>query len=220
VGGRELSFEPQPETAVPSGVPELSLEPESMDTLDGLPVLEATPALDDLPILEAEPAAEPSPKVIVDPEVLARPPEEGQMLVDESEFVPALGSRAPATPPVISGEQRVIVHMVEGAVKRGVLRDVDLGAEAFQMEGQAGHVESVARSRVKAVFFMLPQGVPPPPIEGSKLRVTFSDGRQIVGFTSTYDPRAVGFFVIPADARTNTQRIYIFNSSVRNVVQG
>ena len=106
-------------------------------------------------------------------------------------------------------------------MKRGVLRNVDLLDESIALEPQgAGSPERVPAARLKAVFFMLPPGSRPPLVSGNKLRVTFNDGRQIVGFAKDYSDGKPGFFVIPADNRTNTARIFIYRGSVQSVVEG
>ena len=50
-----------------------------------------------------------------------------------------------------------------------------------------------------------------------KLRVTFRDGRQLAGFSSDHRASGIGFFVVPADNRTNTERIFIYRASVDKV---
>ena len=121
----------------------------------------------------------------------------------------------------IAGEHRVIIHTVEGQVKRGAIRDVDLLDAAIPLEQQAGFApESIAIQRVKAIFFMLATGSRPPQPEGQKIRVTFNDGRQVAGFSNDYQGTGEGFFVIPADTRTNTSRIFIYRSSVQTVAEG
>ena len=119
--------------------------------------------------------------------------------------------------PEIKGEHRVILHTVEGQVKRGVLRDTKLDDETVGLEAQPGAIERIARPRIKAIFFMLPAGVKAPAPTGDKLRVTFKDGRQLAGFSSDHRGTGLGFFVVPADNRTNTERIFIYRASVEKV---
>ena len=64
---------------------------------------------------------------------------------------------------------------------------------------------------------MLPAGQKAPAPSGDKLRVTFKDGRQLAGFSSDHRASGIGFFVVPADNRTNTERIFIYRSSVEKV---
>jgi hypothetical protein len=112
----------------------------------------------------------------------------------------------------------VVVHTVEGLVKRGVLDDPDLDAPALALAPQPGApVEAIAAEKVKAVFFMLSPGEKAPVAEGKRVRVTFRDGRQIAGFSPDYREDGIGFFMIPADTKTNTGRIWVFRAAVRQV---
>jgi hypothetical protein len=119
---------------------------------------------------------------------------------------------------IVTGLHRVVVHTVEGQVKRGSLADPDLEASELLLSPQpSGATEALPAERVRAIFFMLGAGEKPPAPEGMKVRVTFKDGRQVAGFSPDYDPRANGFFMIPADTRTNTARIWVYRSAVRQV---
>ncbi|HYO65635.1 MAG TPA: hypothetical protein VEU33_06090, partial [Archangium sp.] len=141
--------------------------------------------------------------------------------------LPAVQPSAPASAvmaPVnafIEGEHRVIIHTVEGQVKRGAIRDVDLLDEVIPLEQQTGFApERIPITRVKAIFFMLATGSRPPQPDGQKVRITFTDGRQVAGFSDDYKNPGQGFFVIPADTRTNTSRIFIYRASVQAVAEG
>ena len=118
---------------------------------------------------------------------------------------------------IIKGEHRVILHTIEGQVKRGAIRDANLGDDAVGLETQPGALEKIPRPRIKAIFFMLPAGEKAPAPKGDKLRVTFRDGRQLAGFSSDHRASGIGFFVVPADNRTNTERIFIYRASVEKV---
>jgi hypothetical protein len=121
----------------------------------------------------------------------------------------------------VEGEHRVIIHTIEGQVKRGIIRDVDLLDEAIALEQQTGFTpERIPGKRVKAIFFMLPAGARQPQAEGQKIRVTFSDGRQVAGFSRDFKEGGQGFFLIPADNRTNTARIFVYRSNVQAVAEG
>jgi hypothetical protein len=114
-----------------------------------------------------------------------------------------------------------VVHTLEGQVKRGTVRNPNLEGEHLDLEIIAGQPpERIATRRLKAVFFLLPPGSRVPASEGPKLRVTFSDERQVAGFAPGYSPTDSGFFMIPADTRTNTARIYIFRAAVKNIARG
>jgi len=125
---------------------------------------------------------------------------------------PEAGSR------VIPGLHRVVVHTVEGQVKRGQLHDPDLSADLLALLPQAGAAaELLPADRVRAIFFMLGAQETAPAPSGLKVRVTFKDGRQVAGFSADYDPESSGFFMVPADTRTNTARIWVYRKAVRQV---
>jgi hypothetical protein len=52
---------------------------------------------------------------------------------------------------------------------------------------------------------------------GRKLEVTFKDGETIIGTTEAWTPRKLGFFLFPADARTNNLRVFVVNRNVAQV---
>jgi hypothetical protein len=80
--------------------------------------------------------------------------------------------------------------------------------------------ESIYHSEVKAIFFMLPPGERPRPASGSKVRVTFADGRAIDGTRDGGEGKH-GFFLVPADAaRTNTRRIYVARDAISDLKDG
>jgi hypothetical protein len=144
------------------------------------------------------------------------------LTIDEAPLEVAAPPAVPAPPPpaqrVVAGLHRVVVHTVEGQVKRGSLSDPDLEASELVLFPQpSGPTEALPAERVRAIFFMLGSGEKPPAPEGQKVRVTFKDGRQVAGFSPDYDPAANGFFMIPADTRTNTARIWVYRSAVRQV---
>ncbi|MBI3184527.1 MAG: hypothetical protein HYZ28_20520, partial [Myxococcales bacterium] len=205
-------------------------------TEPGAPAWETPPAVI---IEEEQPAAEEPPEAqLIEEEIPAPPPAPPRLApaavplariplksVSKEELFDRGGlnltGEAAQRKSFVEGEHRVIIHTVEGLVKRGTVRDIDLQEEVIPLENQAGGApERIATSRVKAVFFMLQPGSRQPPTAGKKIRVTFIDGRQVAGFSSDFGNDEPGFFMVPADNRTNTARIYIFRSSVQTVAEG
>jgi hypothetical protein len=128
-------------------------------------------------------------------------------------------AEAPAKPASrLAGTHRVVVHTVDGQVKRGVLEDADLAAAVLGVAAQPGGAQDVVPAdRVKAIFFMLAAGETAPAPAGKKVRVTFRDGRQVAGYCPDYREDGAGFFMIPADTRTNTGRIWVYRAAVKGV---
>jgi hypothetical protein len=118
----------------------------------------------------------------------------------------------------VRGTHRVVIHTADGQVKRGTVSDLALDAGEVLLTCQTGGAaESVPVEHVKAIFFMLSAGESPPQPEGKKVRVTFRDGRQVAGYSVDYAPERIGFFMVPADARTHTARIWVYRTAVRQV---
>jgi len=46
------------------------------------------------------------------------------------------------------------------------------------------------------------------------MEVTFQDGEVLVGSTLGYDPKRQGFFILPADPKSNNTRVYVVSIAV------
>jgi len=53
--------------------------------------------------------------------------------------------------------------------------------------------------------------------QGRKAEVTFRDGEKIVGTTDAYNPQKIGFFMVPADPRSNNQRVFVVTKNARQI---
>jgi len=125
-----------------------------------------------------------------------------------------------ASPSFVTGEHRIVLHTVEGQVLRGSIANADLEDSELPLIQPNGAVARVPAGNVKAIFFMLPSGEQPPQASGTRVQITFSDGRQISGLAPDYSPGAAGFFVLPLDARTNTARVWVYRAAVRQMSVG
>ena len=52
---------------------------------------------------------------------------------------------------------------------------------------------------------------------GQRIRVVFKDGEVLHGMTHGWDPHVPGFFVLPADERSNNERCYVVSSATSEV---
>jgi hypothetical protein len=71
-----------------------------------------------------------------------------------------------------------------------------------EFEGNPGHVE-------EKQFATRPLG--------RKIEVTFRDGEVLVGSTLNYRPDGQGFFVQPADTRSNNLRVFVTHAVIRHI---
>jgi len=53
---------------------------------------------------------------------------------------------------------------------------------------------------------------------GRKIRVQFKDGEVLAGFTPDFSPVRSGFFLLPADLQSNTDRCYIVAAATEKVI--
>lgn len=201
-------LEPLPAEREPEPLSLAELE-HSME-IDVPPEIAAAYDLAPAPAASLDFAEPPAPADVEEPVDLAA---EAEPEVEVASEAPAGGGAA-----LVSGVQRVVVHLLDGQVLRGSLTDADLEAPELELDtGAPGAVEQVQSAGVKAIFFMLAPGEQPPVAQGKRVRVIFRDGRQVAGFAPDYREELAGFFVIPADARTNTGRIWVYRAAVRQV---
>ena len=111
------------------------------------------------------------------------------------------------SPTFVEGEHRVVLHTLEGQVRRGTVQDLDLLDPVIRLAQPGRPPEAIAADRVKAIFFMQEPGTPPPPSTGRRIRVGFADGRQIVASPRTSTGASRGSSSSPPSTRTHTARI-------------
>jgi hypothetical protein len=174
----------------------------------GRAVLLAPAALD---VMEDGEALPPEPTAGVEFEAPAPPPATDVATGAEVFGAPYL------SPTFVDGEHRVVLHTLEGQVRRGSVKDLDLLDPVIRLAQPGRPPEAIPAERVKAIFFMQEPGTPALPSAGRRIRVGFSDGRQIVGFSEDVDAGEQGFFLVPADTRTHTARIYVFRAGVQSI---
>jgi hypothetical protein len=126
----------------------------------------------------------------------------------------------------------VVARFADGRLLKGQTNDCLPSKDRFHLlpEDKALGTTAleVAVSELKALFFVkdlkgdqvhaetnaFEAGKATP---GRKLKVTFLDNEVIVGTTQGYQPDRPGFFLVPADARSNNERCFIVMKSVKLV---
>jgi hypothetical protein len=125
---------------------------------------------------------------------------------------------------------KVVVAFLDGHRSRGCVYDFSPLKDMFRLTAESGlspqKGTEIGLKDLKAVFFVkdfkgdrrykesqkIGEGKP-----GRKIEVTFSDGEKIVGTTQAYSPKSKGFFVFPADPKSNSLRVFVVNWNVRDV---
>ncbi len=123
-------------------------------------------------------------------------------------------------------QNKVIVHFKNGKIMKGVTSDFLPNKTEFHISDLNGKMENIEVSQLKGVFFVKDMAgdvnheysyEDVVVAGGRKIRVEFSDGETMVGYTLSYSPDRQGFFMIPADFQGNNERIFVVKSATTNV---
>ncbi len=129
------------------------------------------------------------------------------------------------------GWHRLVVRYLDGRLVKGYGRDlqptrgtVDLWSEP------GGPTESritIPLAQLKAVFFVqdfdgdssyaIEASTEEAAAVGRRITITFVDGEVLRGTTLSYNHGAPGFFVSPADSRTNNMKMFVLSGAIRHV---
>jgi len=126
---------------------------------------------------------------------------------------------------------KVVVRYSDGKLIKGFAQDFFPNKERFHLipaDNPSGGAVEVSMKDLKAIFMVRDfigsslykerkkyiEGEKP---SGKKVEVTFSDGEVLVGSTLGYDPKRQGFFIFPADPKSNNIRVYAVCSAVEKV---
>ena len=128
---------------------------------------------------------------------------------------------------------KVVIHYVNGKIAKGFTQDFFPNKDRFHLSPASkpsGDPVEVLLKDLKAIFFVRDftgnsqyaerkkylEGEQP---QGRKVEVTFSDNEILVGSTLGYDPKRPGFFVFPADPKSNNIRLFAVTLAVKKVRQ-
>jgi hypothetical protein len=126
---------------------------------------------------------------------------------------------------------RVVAHFTDGRVVKGTTQDFFPNRPIFRIlpVGTEKEVEIQCR-QLKAVFFVKDltgeenrrdlRGFLESPAEttkGKKIAVKFKDGEFLCGYSLSYSPERVGFFLFPADPGSNNLRIYVMTYAATEI---
>ncbi|WP_291271915.1 hypothetical protein [Geothrix sp.] len=127
---------------------------------------------------------------------------------------------------------QVVARFLDGTTLKGQTSDFLPTKNLFHIllagTGHGAKPQEVKVPDLKAVYFVRRlEGDPdhhktndfPPfaPTPGRKVQVTFKDGEVLVGTTQGYQPDRPGFFLLPADPRSNNERCFIVTTATQSV---
>jgi hypothetical protein len=126
---------------------------------------------------------------------------------------------------------KVVARYIDGRIIKGLTQDFFPNKDRFHVSPAnkpPGETIEILLKVLKAVFFVrdfagdaqynerkgYSQGDKP---SGRKIEVTFKDGEVLVGTTLGYDPNRPGFFLFPADPKSNNIRVFAVTTAVKRV---
>ena len=126
---------------------------------------------------------------------------------------------------------KVVARYINGKRVKGFSQDFFPNKDRFHISPAAKPPEEAVEviiKDLKAVFFVRDfagnyqyderksymEGERP---SGRKIEVMFKDGEVMVGTTLGYDPSRPGFFLFPADPKSNNIRVFAVSTAVKKV---
>ena len=123
-------------------------------------------------------------------------------------------------------QNKAVVHSRDGRILKGHINDFRPNKAEFHLETLENEVSLLNVADVKAVFFTKDHDGDAGRQDsyddvvaggGRRMKVTFADGEEIVGYVSSYSPDRIGFFLLPADLESNNERVFVVTSSCKDV---
>jgi hypothetical protein len=129
-------------------------------------------------------------------------------------------------------QNKIVVRYNDGRLMKGITSDFMPNRDLFHLvpvEASPGvKPVDVPVRELKAVFFVKDytgnseyqerkEFEPAKPVPGRKIKVVFKDSEVILGTTQGYQPGRPGFFIIPADPRSNNERLYVVSAATQEV---
>jgi hypothetical protein len=128
---------------------------------------------------------------------------------------------------------KIVLRFANGAVIKGSTRNFSPNKDCFHFipaDSPSNGAIEVLLKDLKAVFMVrdfigTPQYnerkkyIEEEKPSGKRIEVTFADGEVMVGSTLGYDRNRLGFFIFPADPKSNNIRVFVVSSAVKSVRQ-
>lgn len=124
------------------------------------------------------------------------------------------------------GTNRVVVRLKDNSILKGKTNNFFPNKTSFHLELVTGEQMEIHIEELKALFFVksyegdkqhqknyadkVPGG-------GRRIKVKFSDGETIVGYTTGFSPDRAGFYMVPADLKGNNERIFVVASATEAI---
>jgi hypothetical protein len=121
---------------------------------------------------------------------------------------------------------KAVARFKDGTLMKGATSDFSATKTEFHLKLINGEIEKIDIEKLKALFCVktfegnkkhteiytdvVPEG-------GRKIKVEFNDGEILIGYTRAYYPNLQGFFLVPADIKSNNELIYVVTSAAKKI---
>ena len=117
---------------------------------------------------------------------------------------------------------KVVVKFKDNKLLKGTTSDFFPNKNQFHLNLSDGEILEITVEDLKAIYFVKDYDGNKDRKKsytdeitgtGRKMKVDFTDGESIIGFTLGYSPERTGFYFTPADAGGNNLRIFVVKSA-------
>jgi hypothetical protein len=121
---------------------------------------------------------------------------------------------------------KVVVRFKDKSILKGKTSNFFPNKASFHLELVNGDQTEIHIEELKALFFVKSYEGDKQHEKnysdrvaggGRKIKVKFSDGETIVGYTTGYSPDRAGFYMVPADLKGNNDRIFVVVSATESI---
>lgn len=135
-----------------------------------------------------------------------------------------------ATPNVLDNRNKAVVAFLDGRRLKGYIYNFSAQKDRFRLFLEQDTLQregtDVQLKDLKAIFFArdflgnseyTESQTLSSKNGGRKAEVTFRDGEKLVGTTDAYNPQKTGFFLVPADPRSNNLRVFVITKNATQI---
>jgi hypothetical protein len=135
-----------------------------------------------------------------------------------------------ATPNVLDNRSKAVVAFLDGRRLKGYIYNFSAQKDRFRLFLEQDTLQregaDVQVKELKAIFFAKDFVGNKEYTESQiltsqngcrKAEVTFQDGEKLVGTTDACNPQKIGFFLVPADPRSNNLRVFVITKNASQI---
>lgn len=135
-----------------------------------------------------------------------------------------------ATPNVLDNRNKAVVAFLDGRRLKGYIYNFSAQKDRFRLFLEQDTLQregtDVQMKDLKAIFFAKDFVGNSEYTESQiltsqngcrKAEVTFRDGEKLVGTSDAYNPQKIGFFLVPADPRSNNLRVFVITKNTTQI---